>query len=83
MRALRRRDRDTQYGAIKVAEQVKYVVRKPLDANFTDVQHIVDKEVRAKVEQAIAEYGSLAKALEAGSIWMNKEKMKDISVQLI
>lgn len=66
--------KDTQYGAIKFEGQIKYVVRKPLDANFTDVKNIVDDEVKAKVEAAIAEYGSLGKALESGPIWMNKEK---------
>ena len=65
---------DTYYGAIEVDGEVKYVVRKSLDAlDEKDVKNIVDGEVRAKVEHAILLYGSLKKALEE-TIWMNEEK---------
>lgn len=65
---------DTYYGAIEVDGEVKYVVRKSLDAlDEKDVKNIVDAEVRAKVEHAILLYGSLKKALEE-TIWMNEEK---------
>lgn len=65
---------DTYYGAIMVDDEVKYVVRKNLDAiEEKDVKNIVDKEVRSKVEHAILLYGSLKKALEE-TIWMNEEK---------
>ncbi|MCD8288955.1 MAG: CRISPR-associated protein Csn1 [Prevotella sp.] len=67
---------DTYYGAIQHSddEEVRYVVRKPLDTmDPKDVKNIVDDVVRAKVEAAIAEYGSLKEAVNAG-IWMNKDK---------
>lgn len=66
---------DTYYGAIEREGQVRYVVRRTLDANFkeADVKNIVDEAVRATVEAAIKEHGSLAKAVEA-TIWMNREK---------
>lgn len=65
---------DTYYGAIMVDDEVKYVVRKNLDAiEEKDVKNIVDKEVRSKVEHAILLYGSLKKALEE-TIWMNEKK---------
>ena len=65
---------DTYYGAIRVDEDVKYVVRKSLDSlDEKDVKNIVDGEVRSKVENAILLHGSLKKALEA-TIWMNEDK---------
>ncbi len=65
---------DTYYGAIKVDEEVKYVVRKSLDSlDEKDVKNIVDGEVRSKVENAILLHGSLKKAIEA-IIWMNEDK---------
>ena len=39
-----------------------------------DVGNIVDVEVRKKVEEAIAQHGSLKKAVEKQAIWMNEEK---------
>lgn len=65
---------DTYYGAISVDGDVKYVVRKSLDTmDDNDVKNIVDDEVRRKVSEAIARYGSLKKAVEQ-TIWMNEEK---------
>lgn len=69
--------KDSYYGAIttedpKTHQQVvRYVIRKPI----SDVkpQDIVDPVVRAKVEVAIHEHGSLKNAVQAG-IWMNREK---------
>ena len=67
--------KDTFYGAIQKDDEVRYVVRKPLDSldEKKDVSRIVDDAVREKVLAAIAEHGSLKKAV-AGTIWMNKEK---------
>ena len=67
---------DTYYGAIAAGAdgQVRYVVRKPLASlKDSDVNNIVDPAVRAIVMQAIADKGSLAKAV-AEPIWMNEEK---------
>lgn len=65
---------DTYYGAVDVNGDIKYVVRKKLDGlEEKDINNIVDKEVRTKVEDAIQHYGSLKKALEE-TIWMNEEK---------
>ena len=65
---------ETYYGAIERDGDIKYVVRKSLDSlESKDIKNIVDDEVRRKVEEAIAQHGSLKKALELG-IWMNEEK---------
>ena len=65
---------DTYYGAIERDGEVKYVVRKSLDSlDEKDVKNIVDEAVRQKVENAIAEHGSLKKAVNA-TIWMNEER---------
>lgn len=66
---------DTYYGAIEQNGDIKYVVRKTLDANFkeSDVKNIVDDTVREKVEAAIKEAAGLKNAI-ADTIWMNKEK---------
>ena len=48
----------TYYGAIKCDDEIKYVVRKPLDAlQLTDVGKIVDKAVRDCVKAAIKREG--------------------------
>ncbi len=66
---------DTCYGAIERNGEVKYVVRKALASlEEKDIKNIVDDEVRGKVQQAVAEFGSLKKAVEADGVWMNKEK---------
>lgn len=67
--------KDTFYGAIQKDDEVRYVVRKSLDSldEKKDVPRIVDDVVREKVLAAIAEHGSLKKAI-AETIWMNKEK---------
>ena len=65
---------DTYYGAIERDGEIKYVVRKKLDAlEEKDVKNIVDEEVRSKVENAILQHGSLKKAVEE-TIWMNEAK---------
>lgn len=65
---------DTYYGAICVGDEIKYVVRRPLDSlEEKDVKNIVDEAVRQKIEDAIATYGSLKAALEH-TIWMNEDK---------
>ena len=65
---------ETNYGAIKLDGETKYVLRVPIDSKDLKVDCIVDPVVREKVAEAIRQYGSIAKALEAGGIWMNKEK---------
>lgn len=66
---------DTYYGAIERDGEVKYVVRKALNSlDEKDIKKIVDDEVRSRVEQAVAEFGSLKKAVEADGVWMNREK---------
>ena len=65
---------DTQYGAIKQDGQIKYVLRMAIDDSRVKVENIVDPVVRQKVQKAINHYGSIAKALEVGPIWMNEEK---------
>ena len=65
---------DTYYGAINVEGMIKYVVRKNLDSiEEKDVKNIVDKIVRQKIMESIAEHGCLKNAIEKG-IWMNKGK---------
>ena len=65
---------NTFYGAIQREDGIKYVVRKPLNTlNEKNIPRIVDDAVREKVLAAIAEHGSLKKAV-AETIWMNKEK---------
>lgn len=66
--------KETFYGAIRVGEEVKYVVRKSLDSLADkDIKNIVDDTVRRKVEDACNVYGGLKNAVEKG-IWMNEEK---------
>lgn len=65
---------DTYYGIIQREGELLCVVRKSLDMmEPQDVANIVDNEVRCKVEEAIAMYGSFKNALEK-TIWMNEEK---------
>ena len=66
---------DTYYGAIAPdgGEQVRYVVRRPLDTlKESDIKNIVDATVRGIIEQAIAEKG-FAQAMSE-TIWMNEQK---------
>ncbi len=66
---------DTYYGAIEREGEIRYVVRKPIDAlEDKDVEKIVDDVVRQKVMEAKETYGNLKEALKEEGIWMNKEK---------
>lgn len=65
---------DTQYGAIQKDGQIKYVLRMSIDDARLKPECIVDDAVRQKVQDAVSRYGSIAKALEVGPIWMNEEK---------
>lgn len=66
--------KDTFYGAIKKDGDIMYVGRKSLSQlTMSDVEKIVDKAVREKVQEAIILHGDLRKAVDA-KIWMNKEK---------
>lgn len=65
---------DTHYGAIQQDGQIKYVLRMAIDDDRLKVENIVDAAVQQKVQAAINQYGTIAKALENGPIWMNEEK---------
>ncbi len=70
--------KDSFYGAIEREDVIRYVIRKELASVKPEnvnsvVNNIVDEVVKSKVNAAIAQHGTLAKALEAG-IWMNREK---------
>lgn len=65
---------DTHYGAIQQGGQIKYVLRMAIDDDRLKVENIVDAAVQQKVKYAISQFGSIAKALENGPIWMNEEK---------
>ena len=63
----------TFYGAIKQDDEIRYVVRKPLDSlEKKDIEKIVDPEVRQKVKEAVDAKGM--KDAVADGIWMNEEK---------
>lgn len=62
--------KDTFYGAIKRDDEIRYVVRRPLDSLADkDINNIVDDIVREKVRAAAEKAGGLSKAVTAG-IWM-------------
>jgi len=66
--------KDTFYGAIQSNGDIRYVVRKAIDAlKDSDIQNIVDEAVREKVRAAVKQHGNLKKAV-AETIWMNEEK---------
>ncbi len=68
--------KETYYGAIKHGDDIKYVLRKPLDSlEDKEVDKIVDDVVKDKIKAAIREFGSLKAALASGKkIWMNESK---------
>lgn len=69
---------DTYYGAIKQGDEIKYVVRKPLDQlKESDIKNIVDDTVKGIIQQAISEKGF--KEAMTGPIWMNEEKQIPIN----
>jgi CRISPR-associated endonuclease Csn1 len=62
----------TFYGSIRKNDEIRYVVRKSLDAlEPKDVDKIVDDAVREKVKAVIAEKG-FKKAMSE-DVWMNEE----------
>ena len=62
----------TYYGAIKRNDQIKFVVRKSLDAlEPKDIDKIVDDVVKAKVKAAIDEKGFRRAMSE--TVWMNED----------
>lgn len=62
----------TFYGAIKKNDEIKYVIRKPLDSlKPADIEKIVDDVVKAKVQDAIDMKGF--KEAVSGTIWMNEQ----------
>jgi len=65
---------DTYYGAIERDGEIKYVVRKFLTSfeKESELDNIVDDEVRKKIKQAVSEMG-FKQAME-GPLYMNKEK---------
>ena len=69
---------DTFYGAISREDKIQYVVRKPLDPqkfNMKDVENIVDEAVKARVKEAIEQYG-FKEAMDTTkhTIWMSRDK---------
>jgi len=62
----------TNYGAIKSDDDIRYVVRKELASlSEKDIKNIVDDVVRAKIENIVKSEG--ISALQ-GNVWMNEEK---------
>uniref|UniRef100_UPI0040576D94 type II CRISPR RNA-guided endonuclease Cas9 n=1 Tax=Alistipes sp. TaxID=1872444 RepID=UPI0040576D94 len=78
----------TFYGAIKRDDEIKYVVRKPLDAlqNMSDVEKIVDDAVRECVKAAIEREGfkeAISKPIcfnEAKGVYIKKVRIYTPSV---
>lgn len=75
--------KDTYYGAIQPTgtEQVRYVVRKPLNSlTDADVKNIVDPTVRAIVQAALEVDGDALKnsLLPGHEIWMSQAKQVPI-----
>ena len=65
--------KDKFYGAIKVDDEIRYVIRKPLSSlEETDVEKIVDGTIRRCVENAIKTEGF--KSAISKPICFNKEK---------
>ena len=67
---------DTFYGAISRDDKIQYVVRKSLgQLQNTDVDKIVDEAVKARVKEAIEQYG-FKEAMDTAkhTIWMNRDK---------
>lgn len=68
---------DTFYGAISRDDKIQYVVRKPLDPqkfNMKDVENIVDEAVKARVKEAIEQYGFKEAMGTKHPIYMNRDK---------
>lgn len=62
----------TFYGAIKKYDEIRYVVRKPLDSlKSEDIDKIVDDAVKEKVRDAVRQKGF--KEAVSGTIWMNEQ----------
>lgn len=71
----------TFYGAIKRNDEIRYVIRKPLnELQQSDVDKIVDNVVKQKVQDAISTVGfKVAVDNSKHTIWMNEEKRIPIS----
>lgn len=69
---------DKFYGTIMKDEKLRYVCRCKLsNLKETDIDKIVDDEVRRKVKESVKLHGSLSKAVEK-KIWMNEQKKIEI-----
>ena len=66
---------ETFYGAIEREGEIRYVVRKSLaDLNLTDIDKIVDPEVRLRIEEAVKADGLETVKRPDYTVWMNREK---------
>lgn len=66
---------ETFYGAIKREDEIRYVVRKSLaDLKLTDIDKIVDPEVRLRIEKAVKADGLETVKRTDYTVWMNREK---------
>ena len=69
---------DKFYGTIMKDDKLRYVCRCKLsNLKETDIDKIVDDEVRRKVKESVKLHGSLSKAVEK-KIWMNEQKKIEI-----
>ena len=65
----------TFYGAIEREGEIRYVVRKSLaDLKLTDIDKIVDPEVRLRIEEAVKADGLETVKRPDYTVWMNREK---------
>lgn len=65
----------TYYGAIERDGKIRYVVRKSLaDLKLTDIDKIVDPEVRLRIEKAVKADGFETVKSTDYTVWMNREK---------
>ena len=66
---------ETFYGAIEREGEIRYVVRKSLaDLKLTDIDKIVDPEVRLRIEEAVKADGLETVKRPDYTVWMNREK---------
>lgn len=73
--ARRKLHEETYYGAIERDGKIRYVVRKSLaNLELTDVEKIVDPEVRLRIEEAVRTEGLETVKKADYTVWMNREK---------